>query len=157
MSREHHYRVGLTWTGADRGPTSSYQTYSREYVVEVEGKPDLRGSADPLFRGDPSLHNPEDLLVAALSSCHMLSFLAEAARVGLLVLSYLDSAEGTMIFEGGGGQFARVTLHPRVTVPAGSDLGLIDGLHARAHANCFIARSVNFPVTHVAAVEFRED
>jgi organic hydroperoxide reductase OsmC/OhrA len=156
MSREHHYQVGLTWTGAARGPTSSYQAYSREYVVEIEGKPTLRGSADPLFRGDASLHNPEDLVVAALSSCHMLSFLAEAARLGLKVVAYSDSAVGTMHFGGGSGQFVSVALHPRVVVPAGSDPAMIHSLHEKAHQSCFIARSVNFPVSHEVSIEFQE-
>jgi organic hydroperoxide reductase OsmC/OhrA len=154
MPKEHRYQLGLKWTGADRGPTTSYKAYSREYVVEIEGKPPLRGSADPLFRGDASLHNPEDLLVAALSSCHMLSFLAEASRADLLVLAYSDAAEGIMNFEGGGGHFVGVTLHPRVTVPAGTDPALVERLHAQAHSNCFIARSVNFPVDHHASLEF---
>ena len=157
MSREHRYQLALTWTGADRGPTSSYQSYSREYLVEIDGKPSLRGSADPLFRGDASLHNPEDWLLAALSSCHMLSFLAEAARAGLRVTAYTDAAEGTMTFEGGGGQFTRVLLRPRVTVPAGSDPALVDRLHGIAHANCFIARSVNFPVEHEVTVDFSDE
>src|ERR1700733_14367140 len=108
MSREHHYQIGLTWTGSAQGPTSSYQAYSREYVVEIEGKPPLRGSSDPLFRGDASLHNPEDLVVAALPPGHMPSFLAEAARAGLEVAAYSDSAVGTMLFEGGSGRFVSV-------------------------------------------------
>ena len=156
MPREHHYHLSLSWSGARQGPTSSYQEYSREYLVEVQGKPPLPGSADPLFRGDGSLYNPEELVVAALSSCHMLSFLAEAARAGLSVLAYSDSAEGTMIFEGGGGRFSSVVLHPRVTVRVGCDVALIERLHAQAHANCFIARSVNFAVTHEAIVEFED-
>ena len=156
MARQHHYKLELTWSGAEQGPTTSYQSYSREYRVEVEGKPPLRGSSDPLFRGEAALHNPEDLVVAALSSCHMLSFLAEAARAGVAVLAYRDGAEGLMVFEGGGGQFSRVVLHPVVTVRVGSDLALIGRLHAQAHSNCFIARSVNFPVEHEATVEFPE-
>jgi organic hydroperoxide reductase OsmC/OhrA len=154
MSREHHYRLDLTWTGADRGPTSSYQDYSREYRVVIEGKPPLRGSADPLFRGDASLHNPEDMLVAALASCHMLSFLALAARAGVSVLAYDDGAKGTMTFEGGHGQFSGVALHPRVVVAAGTDPDLVHRLHEQAHEACFIARSVNFPVTHEPSIEF---
>ena len=153
MTREHRYNLDLEWTGSGRGPTSSYPNYSREYVVSIAGKPPLRGSADPTFRGDASLHNPEDWLVAALVSCHMLSFLALAARAGLSVLAYTDAAEGTMTFEGGHGQFSRVALHPRVVVAVGSDTGLAHRLHHQAHEACFIARSVNFPVTHEATVE----
>ncbi len=114
----------------------------------------MKGSADPVFRGDSSLHNPEDLLVAAHASCHMLSFLALAARAGLSILAYSDAAEGTMTFEAGHGQFSAVALHPRVVVAAGTDVSLVSRLHEQAHEACFIARSVNFPVTHEATVEF---
>ena len=152
MSREHHYRVELTWSGAAQGSTSSYMAYSREFAIEVEGKARLLGSADALFRGDPSLMNPEDLLVAALSSCHMLSYLAECARSGVAVLAYSDTAKGTMLFEGGGGRFVSVELHPRVVVGPGADLEIARDLHRNAHASCFIARSVNFPVTHEPVV-----
>jgi organic hydroperoxide reductase OsmC/OhrA len=154
MTREHHYQLELAWTGAGSGPTSSYQGYSREYVVKVAGKAPLNGSADPLFRGDPSLYNPEEMLIAALAGCHMLSFLAEAARAGLSVMAYNDATAGTMIFEEGKGRFSVVKLHPRVVVPIGVDPGLVRRLHEQAHASCFIARSVNFPVTHEAEIEF---
>jgi organic hydroperoxide reductase OsmC/OhrA len=156
VSREHHYRVGLTWSGAAQGSTSSYMAYSREFAIEVEGKARLLGSADALFRGDPSLMNPEDLLVAALSSCHMLSYLAECARSGVEVLAYSDTATGTMSFEGGGGQLVSVELHPRVVVGPGADLEAARDLHRKAHASCFIARSVNFPVTNEPVVVRQE-
>jgi organic hydroperoxide reductase OsmC/OhrA len=149
-TREHHYRLNLEWTGFAQGPTTSYQAYSREYLVQIDGKPPLKGSADPTFRGDPALHNPEDLLVAALASCHMLSFLSEATRAGVVVVRYRDEAEGLMTFEAGGFQFSRVTLHPRVVVAAGTDTEVVARLHHKAHESCFIARSVNFPVEHEA-------
>ncbi len=152
MSREHHYRVGLFWAGSAHGATTTYQSYSREYAVEIEGKPTLRGSADAAFRGDPTLHNPEDLLVAALSSCHMLSYLSHAARAGLSVVGYSDSAVGTMILDQGGGRFSDVLLLPRVILAPGADAGLAGRLHEAAHRDCFIAKSVNFPVRHEATI-----
>ena len=152
MARTHDYHARLTWTGAAHGATTSYAAYSREHVVEVAGKPPLRGSADPTFRGDAALHNPEDLLLAALSACHLLSYLALAARGGVHVLAYEDDARGTMAFEGGGGRFTEVVLRPRVTVAAGSDAALAQRLHDTAHEQCFIAASVNFPVRHEPAV-----
>src|SRR3546814_6469486 len=100
--------------------------------------------------GDPDLHNPEDMLVLALSSCHMLSYLALAALEGLEVVAYEDSARGTMQQEGRGGRFTEVVLHPRVTIAAGSDLDRAKALHEEAHGTCFIANSVNFPVRHEA-------
>src|SRR5471032_1694553 len=101
MPHSHTYAVRLTWTGAAAGPTVSYRSYSREYLAEVAGKPPLRGSADPLFLGAAGLLNPEELLVVALSSCHMLSYLAECARWGIAVLAYEDDASGTMALRDG--------------------------------------------------------
>lgn len=152
MARTHDYQARLTWTGAAVGPTRSYEAYSREYVVDVPGKPSLRGSSDPMFRGDAALHNPEDLLVAALSSCHLLSYLAHAARAGVHVVAYEDDARGTMELAGGGGRFTEVVLRPRVTIAAGADAALAQSLHDRAHHDCFIASSMNFPVRHASTV-----
>ncbi|MDB4882230.1 MAG: OsmC-like protein [Gemmatimonadetes bacterium] len=151
MTRSHEYHARLDWTGAASGPTSSYAGYSREYRIEIAGKPALAGSADPMFRGDPALHNPEELLVMALSSCHLLSYLARAARAGVHVVAYADSAAGTMELAGGGGRFTEVVLHPVVTIAEGHDAELATRLHEQAHADCFIAASVNFPVRHEAA------
>jgi organic hydroperoxide reductase OsmC/OhrA len=151
MPRAHHYALRLIWTGAQRGPTRDYQSYSRSYRVEIEGKPPLEGSADPTFRGDPARHNPEDLLVAALSACHMLSYLADCARAGIEVIAYEDHASGVMALKDGRMRFVEVTLAPRVTIGAG-DLERAAALHAKAHEGCFIANSVNFPVLNTPTV-----
>lgn len=148
--KAHHYQVTVTWTGAAAGGTKDYKNYSRRYRADFPGKPSITGSSDPAFRGDPQLHNPEDMLVLALSSCHMLSYLALAALEGLEVVAYEDSAMGTMQQEGRGGRFTDVLLRPRVTVAAGSDLARAEALHEAAQASCFIANSVNFPVRHKA-------
>ena len=150
MAREHHYSAHLSWTGAKQGPTRDYASYSRDYVVRIDGKPDLAGSSDPLFRGDPKRHNPEDWLVAALSACHMLTFLAICARKGIEVVSFEDAASGIMALEGGGGHFTEVVLRPKVTLATGSDARAAEALHEEAHKHCFIAASVNFPVRHEA-------
>src|ERR1700738_975637 len=100
ITPKHNYESHLRWTGAAHGPTSSYAGYSRDYDIDVDGKATLHGSADPTFRGDASRHNPEDLLVAALSSCHLLSYLALAARAGVNVTAYEDSAVGQMVLQG---------------------------------------------------------
>lgn len=152
MSQQHDYRVRLVWSGAARGPTSGYDAYSREFRAEIAGKAPLTGSADKSFRGDPALHNPEDLLVVALSACHMLSYLALCALARIPVVSYEDAASGTMVTEGGGGRFTEVVLRPRVMVAAGADLARARQLHEKAHAICFVANSVNFPVRHEAEV-----
>lgn len=150
--KDHHYAAKLTWSGAAEGGTRDYKTYSRAYRVEFDGKPAMTGSADPAFGGDPALHNPEDLLVVALASCHMLSYLALASLEGLEVVAYEDAAGGTMLQEGRGGRFTEVVLRPRVTLAPGSDLERAKALHDDAHKTCFIANSVNFPVRHEAEV-----
>lgn len=151
-AKPHHYEARLTWTGAAGGGTGDYQSYSREYRVDFAGKASLTGSADPAFKGDPGLHNPEEMLVVALSSCHMLSYLALAALEGIVVTAYADEASGTMLQEGRGGHFSEVVLRPRVTLAPGSDLARAEALHEEAHKTCFIANSVNFPVRHEAKV-----
>lgn len=150
--RPHHYALRLRWTGAERGATTTYRAYSREYEIAADGKPALRGSADAHFLGDSSLYNPEDMLVAALSACHLLSYLAECGRAGIEVIAYEDNARGEMTLIDGAIRFREVVLHPKVTLadPARIDEAL--ELHERAHALCFIANSVNFPVHHDAVV-----
>jgi organic hydroperoxide reductase OsmC/OhrA len=156
MTREHTYLVTTAWTGASNGPTRDYKTYSRTYRQAFGDKLELTGSADPAFMGDATLVNPEELLVAALSSCHMLSYLAWCALEGVEVVAYEDSAEGLMAEQHGAGEFKRVTLHPRITVAAGTDVDKARALHAKAHEVCFIARSVNFPVEHEAEIHVAE-
>jgi organic hydroperoxide reductase OsmC/OhrA len=151
MAREHHFAARLTWTGAAQGPTRDYESYSREYRVEVEGKPPIVGSADPQFRGDASKHNPEDLLVVALSACHMLSYLHLCASAGIEVVAYEDQASGRMAIKDRRMRFVEVMLAPKVTIAA-SDPKKAEALHEEAHAACFIANSVNFPVLHTPIV-----
>lgn len=144
--REHHYQAKVTWTGAAEGPTRDYESYSRAHRIEMAGKPPIEGSSDPSFRGDPSRHNPEEMLVAALSACHMLWYLHLCAVKGVVVLDYVDAAEGTMLEEPRKGRMTEVVLHPQVTIAADSDPAKAKALHERAHGECFIANSMNFPV-----------
>jgi organic hydroperoxide reductase OsmC/OhrA len=145
----HTYHAQLTWTGNRGEGTSTYRAYGREHEITIDGKPTISGSADPHFRGDATRYNPEELLVASLSACHMLSFLHLCADAGIRVERYADAATGTMrTAQDGGGHFVEVVLHPTVGVAAGAniDVARIDALHERAHHLCFIASSVNFPV-----------
>lgn len=146
-NRLHHYRIGLTWTG-NATTAEAFRKHDRSYQLTAPGKPPIAGSSDPVFRGDGSLWNPEDLLVASLSACHQLWYLGLCAAAGIIVLSYEDDAEGTMLEErpGGAGQFVRVTLRPRVILAPGSEMEKALALHNTAHEKCFVARSVNFPV-----------
>jgi organic hydroperoxide reductase OsmC/OhrA len=142
--KNHSYQVRLRWTGAQQGPALDYRTYSRAFTADIPGKPQLAGSSDPSFRGDPAVHNPEDLLVISLSACHMLTYLALCARDGIAVVAYEDAATGTMAEVEGKIRFTEVVLHPTCVVSG--DVGDATRLHEQAHAGCFIANSVNFPV-----------
>ena len=151
---EHRYALTVRWTGNLGDGTASYRGYSRDHDVEIPGLPVLRGSADPTFHGDRNRYNPEQLLLAALSQCHMLSFLHVAVKHGVVVTAYEDRAEGLMrTNRDGSGQFESVTLRPRVTLAAPAAEELMEELHAGANSVCFIARSVNFPVLHEPSVE----
>lgn len=149
MSKTHQYTVDLLWTGNSGEGTTRYTGYERSYTLHVPGKPDIAGSSDPVFRGDAGRHNPEEFLVAAISSCHMLQFLHECAKAGVSVVDYVDHAKGFMEETGEGGRFTEVVLHPTVTVALRSMVGLVDALHEKAHHNCFIAASCNFPIRHL--------
>jgi organic hydroperoxide reductase OsmC/OhrA len=142
----HTYDVEVRWTGNLGAGTADYRSYSRDHEV-TEGSKLLRGSSDPAFRGDAERWNPEQLLVASLSQCHLLWYLHLAAESGVRVVDYEDRAHGVMTEDGAlGGQFVRVVLTPVVTISGDSDAALAEELHARVHALCFIARSVSFPV-----------
>ncbi|MDA0268432.1 MAG: OsmC family protein [Cyanobacteria bacterium] len=142
----HSYPVSLRWTGNRGQGTSSYRAYDRDYTISIPGKPDLRCSSDPTFRGDPSRSNPEEQLVAALSGCHMLWYLHLCAVNQVVVLNYSDEPVGTMAETAAGGRFTAVVLRPRVVLAAESDRAVAARLHQEAHHACFIANSVNFPV-----------
>ncbi len=144
----HSFACKTSWAGA----TTSYEAYSRALHVEIHGKPPLEMSAAGAFRGDASRHNPEDMLVVALSTCHALSYLALASRAHLEVIAYEDSASGTMQLEDGAIRFTDVLLRPKVTLRNADDAARAraQALHEKAHAQCFIANSVSFPVRHEA-------
>ncbi len=113
----HEYRLTVAWQ--DDPGTVDYRSYTRDHVVSAEGKPPLDGSSDRAFRGNPARWNPEELLVAALSQCHLLSFLHAAADAGVVVTSYTDHPVGRMTKDDDGGwSFASVVLHPEVRVTA---------------------------------------
>jgi organic hydroperoxide reductase OsmC/OhrA len=149
--REHRYESTVSWSAAGGGPTRSYAGYSRQHAIAVEGKPPLVGSADPAFRGDASHYNPEELLLASLSACHLLSYLALCALEGIAVVSYTDRAHATMRERAGGGRFTEALLRPEVAIDDERVERAIV-LHDRAREVCFVANSVNFPVRHEPVV-----
>jgi organic hydroperoxide reductase OsmC/OhrA len=152
---EHH--IVLNWEKGD-GPFT-YDAYSRNHAISFKNSQEtMIVSASPAYKGDGSKADPEDLLVAALSSCHMLSFLAIAAKKKLTVLSYQDDAvgflendsstgDGTGGGTGGGGKLwiTRVILRPRVAIDV--DAETLAHIHHSAHAACFIANSVKTQVS----------
>jgi organic hydroperoxide reductase OsmC/OhrA len=142
--RTHTYAATISWSGE----TSRRGNHSRNHEIEVEGKPTILASSDPALRGDPTRYNPEDLLVASLSACHMLWYLSLCGKAGVTVTGYFDRAEGVMEENPeGGGRFSAVVLRPHITLAEGSDQAVADAQHHEAHERCFIAQSVNFPVT----------
>jgi organic hydroperoxide reductase OsmC/OhrA len=146
----HRYRITNRWTGNLGSGTSAYIAYSRNYELSAEGKSlPIAGSSDPLFRGDATRYNPEDLLVSALSACHMLWVLHLCADAGIIITEYVDEAVGEMVErQDGSGEFTRVTLRPRVKITDPSRAVEARQIHDRAHAVCALARSMNFPVEH---------
>ena len=146
---EHRYELSVRWTGSRSTGTTGYRDYDRTHEVSAAGKPAIAGSSDPAFRGEADRWNPEELLVASLSQCHLLWYLHLATTAGIVVLEYHDDPIGTMAENpDGSGQFSDVLLRPRVRV---SEPAMIEGaqaLHEQVDAFCFIARSVNFPVRH---------
>jgi organic hydroperoxide reductase OsmC/OhrA len=147
MSNQHHYELQIIWIGNDGEGTRGYTSYRRDHIVVASGKPEIAGSSDPAFRGDPSRYNPEELLVASLSSCHMLWYLHLCGVSQVVVVSYEDKPRGVMEEDSGGsGRFTEVELRPTILIASGSDPVVAAELHHEAHLKCFIANSVNFPV-----------
>jgi organic hydroperoxide reductase OsmC/OhrA len=144
--RTHTYTAAVEWLGNRGTGTSGYRDYDRTHVVRSGDKPPIAASSDPVFRGETDRWNPEELLVASLSQCHMLQYLHLAADHGIIVVAYMDDAAGTLVEEGQGGHFSEVVLRPTVAVRDASMIGLAQVLHHEAHQRCFIATSVRFPV-----------
>jgi organic hydroperoxide reductase OsmC/OhrA len=149
MEKKHAYQISLTWTGNQGAGTAGYTAYGRDYLIKAEGKPEVVGTSDTAFRGSPGRYNPEELFVAALSSCHMLWYLHLCATNGIIVTDYGDEARGTMIETAdGGGYFSEVVLYPVVTITDAARIPRALELHREAAKKCFIANSCNFPVRH---------
>ena len=157
MNVDHSYAIELEWTG-DRGTgTSGYKAYGRDHVVRTAGKHEIAGSSDRTFHGDADRWNPEEQLVAALSQCHLLSYLHVATQAGVVVEAYTDAATGTLRTNAdGSGAIIEVVLRPVVTISAG-DPRVAQQLHAEANRLCFIANSVNFPVRHEPTIQVLDD
>ncbi|MDQ6756744.1 MAG: OsmC family protein [Bacteroidota bacterium] len=156
MSKEHHYSLTVKWTGNTGEGTNNYTAYNRSHSISSVNKMEIECSSDPSFRGDKTKYNPEELLVASLSACHMLSYLHLCAEVGVIVTDYSDDATGTMLqTNDGGGHFTEVTLYPEVTIANESMISKAIELHHTANQRCFIASSCNFPVHHKPTIKIK--
>lgn len=149
MDKSHHYSLDIKWTGNTGEGTKNYRSYERSHIISVENKTEIAASSDPSFRGDKTKHNPEELFLASLSSCHMLWYLHLCADAGIVVTNYSDQATGTMTeTANGGGRFTEVVLHPSVTITNEAMLEKATSLHHKANVLCYIANSCNFPILH---------
>ncbi|MEO0327140.1 MAG: OsmC family protein [Pseudomonadota bacterium] len=147
MAKKHEFPSRIRWTGNQGMGTSSYTAYQRTWDMCLDGKEVLSCSNDPMLGGDPSKYNPEDILIAALSSCHMLWYLHLCSQADVTVLAYEDNPVGIGNSEPSGkGHFVEAVLRPSITITPDSDREKAISLHDEIHKYCFIARSVNFPV-----------
>lgn len=153
----HIYASRIVWTGNRGEGTSTYRSYDRTWDIAVPGKAVVQCSNDPLLGGDPGKMNPEDLLISALSACHMLWYLHYASQAGIVVTGYADTPDAVgEVAQGGAGRFLRATLRPEIRLRPGADLAVAEAIHHRIPEVCFIARSVNFPVDHAPVFEWDE-
>jgi organic hydroperoxide reductase OsmC/OhrA len=157
MNKQHHYSLTVKWTGNKGTGTNNYNAYDRSHLVLAENKQEILCSSDPSFRGDTTKYNPEEFLLAALSACHMLSYLHLCSAAGVVVTDYFDNAKGTMTETGdGGGHFTEVTLYPDVTIADETMTDKANELHHKAGKLCFIANSCNFPVHHKPTIKIEQ-
>jgi organic hydroperoxide reductase OsmC/OhrA len=158
LSTQHQYSLTIKWTGNKGTGTNNYTAYDRSHSVTIENKPELLCSSDAAFRGDKTKYTPEDLLLASLSSCHMLWYLHLCSESEIIVTDYVDNAKATMIVtEDGGGYFSEVTLYPEITITDRLMQQKANQLHLKANKLCFIANSCNFPVHHQPIYKIKEE
>jgi organic hydroperoxide reductase OsmC/OhrA len=155
--KSHYYQSQIKWTGNTGKGTKSYTSYERSYDIIINGKPTLKGSADPAFKGDSKLHNPEDLFLSSISSCHMLWYLHLCAENNITVIDYTDNATAEMqLTSEGKGQFTKATIKPEVIILERDKIELAKKLHKKANEFCFIANSCNFPINHHPTIKVKE-
>ncbi len=158
MIKKHHYKTKLEWAGNSGKGTSDYTSYERSYSIIIDGKAQIQGSSDPAFRGDASKHNPEELFLASISSCHMLWYLHLCSVNDVVVVDYKDEAKGVMEEEkNGSGRFTKVTLNPKVIVAEKEMISKAKSLHRKANEMCFIANSCNFEIEHEVEISIQKD
>jgi organic hydroperoxide reductase OsmC/OhrA len=146
MTNKYYYTLELKWLGNENG---THHRTDRFYEISIDEKAKLKGSADKPFFGDPTLYNPEDLLLSALSACHMMSYLYLCRKQGIKISSYQDNAQGILKLDDEGiGRFESVILRPQVVLADSSQIDEAFQLHTQAGKLCFIANSVNFDISY---------
>lgn len=149
MSTLHNYNLAINWTGNQGTGTSNYKEFDRSYTIQIENKADILGSSDPEFRGDNTKHNPEELLLASVSSCHMLWYLHFCSEAKIIVTHYIDNATAILEeTENGNGKFTSISLNPTITITEKSMVEQATELHKKANEFCFVANSLNLKVDH---------
>ncbi|MEN8816452.1 MAG: OsmC family protein [Nonlabens sp.] len=140
MRKQFQFEVLTEWQ-------KGVQINSKTHTSKIVGKPDLQISAAREFKGEASKHNPEDLLLSALSSCHMMSYFYVCQQNNIDILDYKDLATGILeLKEDSSGGFIEVILNPVITLRDNQQKEWALQLHKKAHELCFIANSVNFPI-----------
>jgi organic hydroperoxide reductase OsmC/OhrA len=158
MNTQHNYKLDVKWTGNQGTGTSNYKDFERSYNIEIENKVDILGSSDPEFRGDKTKHNPEELLLASVSSCHMLWYLHFCTENKIIVTDYVDNATAVLeVTADGNGKFASITLNPNVSVTEKTMIEQATELHKKANEFCFVANSLNFKVDHQPIINVVRD
>lgn len=153
VEKTHDYEAHIVWTGNSGDGTRSYKSYARTWELASPGKSAVMCSNDPLLGGDPTKYNPEDLLICAIASCHMLWYLHLCSQAGIVVQSYADTPLAVGVMEpSGAGQFQLITLRPKILIDVQSDAQKAHALHHDVHQYCFIARSINFPVEYAPEI-----
>lgn len=149
MSVKHLFKAKLNWNSVPKEEKNNQKQYLKSHQIAIEGKEILAISAAKAFKGDPTLYNPEDLLLSSLVSCHMMSYLYVCSKNRIDVLSYQDDAEATLeVLENGAGRFIEVKLYPKIVIKQKDKITEAISLHAKANELCFIANSCNFRITH---------
>lgn len=158
MNTQHNYKLAVKWTGNQGSGTSNYKEFERSYAIQIENKAVIHGSSDPEFRGDRTKHNPEELLLAAVSSCHMLWYLHLCSEAKIVVVDYIDNATAILQeTENGNGKFTSITLNPIVTVTEKAMIEQATKLHKKANEFCFVSNSLNFKVDHQPVINVVRD
>ena len=146
---EKEFKVLTKWSSINKEDSLNTFSNLKTHRTYIENKEPLIISADKSFKGDKTKHNPEDLFLSALSSCHMMSYMYLCDKNNISLLNYTDEALGTLLVnEDGSGSFNSIVLYPIVTILDKNKIDLALSLHKEANRLCFIANSCKVPIVH---------